>query len=109
MNKRHNICIAKQTLVMADPEGRALKSKIYDKFMQNGGTIVGNISVLNSYRFKNIDKEYYTVEDDCYLNYKKGYKYENTEVFPMEPMTMSKWCFNKYFVIVEGDGREEDE
>jgi len=95
---------------MADKDGRALANQAHDKFMKQGGTIVGNIFALNSYKFKKVDEDHYTVEDDCYLNYKKDYKEDYKEdTFPMEPMTMSNWCFNKYFVIIEDDGKEESE
>ena len=62
---------------------------------------------IDLYYHKKID-DIYTIEDDCYLNYKKDFKGDDESIFPMEPMTMTEWCFNKYFVIVEDDGGDAE-
>ena len=104
MTAKRNICIAKQTLVLCDKKGKAIKSQNYDDFWNAGGSVHGNVRALNPYEFKiSNDKTFsenteYMVQDDVYLEYSD-----------LAMMSMSMECFYKYFVIVEGDGKEDEE
>ena len=98
-----NICIAKQTLFTCNEYGRSTYNSNYKDYMKDGGKVIGNVRALNSYRFKIINSEEqgeleYLIQDDIFM------------INPdLAMMCMDIKCFNKYFVIVEGDGREEDE
>ena len=91
-------CIAKFTVTISDSNGDCLdpKPEQYDEWHESGGGVVGNVRALQAYDYEVLPSGRVGVEDDVCLGNPGRWKNKQNAL-----MSMSRECFEKYFVPVE--------
>ena len=90
-------CIAKFTVTISDANGDADdQSEQYKEWHDSGGGVVGNIRALQPYDYVVLSPTKIGVADDVYLNESDRWSNRDGAL-----MSMTRECFEKYFVPVE--------
>jgi hypothetical protein len=91
-------CIAKFTITISNKNGDALEplSKQYKEWHASGGGVVGNVRALQPYDYEILESDRVGVKDDVYLDGMEKWSNRMNAL-----MSMSRECFEKYFVPVE--------